>query len=417
MTELTDHCVEAGHRLLPLDEALERIAASLIPVQDRERVELKQAHGRILAQDITARLDLPPFANSAMDGYALRHADLVLAQSTGLRLLGASYAGHPYIGSCEAGSCVRIFTGAAIPVGADTVVMQEHVAADNDHILIRNNVRPGENVRPAGDEIHADTPLLTWGKSLNAADLGLLAANGLNDVLVTRKVRIAYFSTGDELRPVEETLGPGQIHDSNRYTLSALLQHPCIEALDLGVVRDTPDAVKSALTEAAELADVIISTGGVSVGAADFVSSALAELGRIGFWKLALKPGKPLAFGHIGKACFFGLPGNPAAVIVTFWQLVRPALLRLAGAQAPPPLRLTATCRARLKKAPGRMEFQRGRFEADEQGGFSVALSGGQGSHQLLGFSAANCLIVLPAENAGVEPGETVVIEPLPESW
>ncbi|QSA99087.1 molybdopterin molybdotransferase MoeA [Methylococcus sp. EFPC2] len=414
---MADPCAEAGARLLTLDAALHRIVASLEPLQDRERVVLGQAHGRILAQEIVAKLDIPGFANSAMDGYAFHHADVQQAQTAGLELSGASFAGHPHPDACKPGTCIRIFTGAALPEGADTVVMQEKVEIVDGRMVLHAEVKPGENVRPAGDEARAGASLLKRGKRLNAADLGLLAASGIEDILVARKLRVAYFSTGDELRPVGRTLSYGEIHDSNRYTLAALLQNPYLEALDLGVVRDDPDAVKRTLIEASELADVIVSTGGVSVGEADFVSGALAELGQVGFWKLAIKPGKPLAFGQIGKAYFFGLPGNPIASIVTFWQLVRPALLCLAGTQTPRPVRIRATCESHLKKAPGRMEFQRGYFQCDDKGDLTVSISGRQGSHQLLSISAANCLIVLPAESTGVEPGAEVLIEPLQEPW
>jgi molybdopterin molybdotransferase len=412
-------CGEAqpAPRLTRLDEALTQLLAAIDPIGDHERVSLKKATGRILAKDIFAHHDIPPFRNSAMDGYALRVADLPLARTTGLRLLGASLAGHPYSGQCEPGGCVRILTGAPVPEGADAVVMQEFAQRQDDRVHLRTDVKAGEYIRPAGDDVRAGAPLLVRGKRLNAADLGLLAADGRYDVPVIRRLRVAYFSTGDELKPIAQPLGFGDIHDSNRYTLHALLQHPWLQAIDLGVARDEPRAVRQVLADAAAIADVVISTGGVSVGEADFVTGALADLGRIDYWKLAIKPGKPLAIGQIEGAWFFGLPGNPVAVIVTFWQVVRPALLRLTGTEIKPPLRLRATCDSLLKKVPGRLEFQRGRYEMDAAGTLRVSVSGGQGSHQLAGISQANCLIVLPADNAGVAPGEPVEIEPLDANW
>jgi len=412
--ECPDRCAEPANSLT-LEEAQARIRECVPPLSDVEDVPLKQARGRVLAESLTAPFDLPPFPNSAMDGYAFHHAGISNHADASLTVIGTSFAGKPYDGVPGPRECVRIFTGAAIPTGADTVIMQEDVIRETDNIRLAKTVTALANVRPAGDEIRRGECLLEQGKVLQAADLGVLASAGFAKATVTRRLRVAFFSTGDELRHVEEPLDFGQIHDSNRYLLHGLLDDPAIAAIDRGVVPDDAAALKQALLDASQQADVIISTGGVSVGDADFVTSALAELGRVEFWKLAVKPGKPFAFGRIGPAWFFGLPGNPVAVMVTFRQLVRPALLRMIGAQARPPLRLRAICRSRLKKAPGRLEFQRGQFEADGEGGFTVVGLAGQGSHQLLGMSRANCLIVLGAGNAGVKPGDSVEIEPFLE--
>ncbi len=412
--ECPDRCAEPANSLT-LEEAQARIRECVPPLSDVEDVPLKQARGRVLAESLTAPFDLPPFPNSAMDGYAFHHAGISNHADASLTVIGTSFAGKPYDGVPGPRECVRIFTGAAIPTGADTVIMQEDVIRETDNIRLAKTVTALANVRPAGDEIGCGECLLEQGKVLQAADLGVLASAGFAKATVTRRLRVAFFSTGDELRPVEEPLDFGQIHDSNRYLLHGLLDDPAIAAIDRGVVPDDAAAVKQALLDASQQADVIISTGGVSVGDADFVTSALAELGRVEFWKVAVKPGKPFAFGRIGPAWFFGLPGNPVAVMVTFRLLVRPALLRMIGAQARPPLRLRAICRSRLKKAPGRLEFQRGQFEADGEGGFTVIGLAGQGSHQLLGMSRANCLIVLGAGNAGVKPGDSVEIEPFLE--
>lgn len=406
-------CAESGNGLLSLSEALARIRAALRPIEGSERVGLKQAHGRILAEDIDALIDLPPYANSAMDGYALCHGDT--APDLRLKVVGTAFAGRPFPRPLRPGECIRIFTGAAVPENADAVIMQENVVREGDEIRLSRTVELGENIRPAGDEIRTGERLLNRGKRLAPADLGLLASIGRVDVAARRKLRTAFFSTGDELRPIGEPLAYGEIHDSNRYTLHGMLDHPCIEAIDFGVVRDDEQVIKQALQEAAEIADVVITSGGASVGEADYVTGALRELGRVNFWKLAMKPGKPVAFGQLGGTCFFGLPGNPVAVIVTFRQIVRPALLQLMGATVSPPLRLRAVCRSRLHKSAGRLEFQRGLFSPDEAGGFSVIGGGAQGSHRLTSISRANCFIVLPAENTGVEPGETVEIEPFDE--
>jgi molybdopterin molybdotransferase len=409
--EPPDRCAEITNSFT-VDEAKARIGASVVPIAGVEEIPLWQAHRRVLATGLAATMDIPPFPNSAMDGYALRHADIA-GQAPGLlTIIGTSFAGKPYVGRVGPGECVRIFTGAAMPEGADTVIMQEDIIREAGHIRLVATPAPFANVRPVGDEIHCGEGLLERGKALQAADLGLLASAGFAKLTVTRRLRVAFFSTGDELRPVGEPLGHGQIHDSNRYLLHGLLDNPAIEGIDMGVVPDDADAVKHALLAASCQADAVITTGGVSVGDADFVTSCIAELGRVEFWKVAVKPGKPFAFGRIGSAWLFGLAGNPVAVLVTFRQLVRPALLQMIGAQPKSALRLHAICRSTLKKSPGRVEFQRGHFEADGAGGLAVTGYAGQGSHQLQGMSRANCFIVLGTGNAGVKPGDRVEIEP-----
>lgn len=405
-----DYCAEP--RNLQLEDAKARILASIGQIVETENLPLKDAIGRVLAVDLTAPLSLPPFANSAMDGYAFRYEDLKTHVPSGLTVIGTAFAGRPFLGEISAGQALRIFTGAAMPAGADTVVMQEHVETQGEVIHLTRTPSKAANVRPAGDEVQQGQPLLSRGKVLQSHDLGVLSSVGLSQVCVFRPLRVAYFSTGDELRETQEDLGYGQIHDSNRYILWGLLQNPAIERVDLGLVPDNPEAIRQTLQEAAKQADVIISSGGVSVGDADFVTGALADMGKIGLWKVALKPGKPFAFGKIGGAWFFGLPGNPVAVVVTFRQLVAPALLQMMGSEPAAPLRLPACCLNSLKKSAGRMEFQRGWFRLNEQGGLEVEGCKAQGSHQLLGLSHANCFIVLPAESNGAAPGDTVIIEP-----
>jgi molybdopterin molybdotransferase len=401
-----DACAESG--LLTVDQARARLLAAVRCLPEIERVPLKRARARILAEDLVSPLDLPPFANASMDGYAFRAEDLPAHPR--LRLAGASKAGHPFGGALEPGRCVRIFTGAPLPKGADTVVPQEDVVAEGDWIRLTVPARPHEFIRPQGDELRRGDIVLRAGKRLNAADLGLLASAGYPEVAVRRPLRVAFFSTGDELRPVGHGLRFGEIHESNRYILAGLLDEAGIEALDFGNLRDDPDAIRQAVAEAAAVADAVITTGGASVGEADFIVRTLRELGEVDFWKVALKPGKPFVFGRVGGAFLFGLPGNPVAVMVTFGLLVRPALDALMGTVPGEPVRLPAVCENRLRKRPGRLEFQRGlcRRAAD---GYRVMGLRGQGSHQLAPMSAANCFIVLPLENAGVEPGQTVEIE------
>jgi molybdopterin molybdotransferase len=411
-----DTCLAAEGRLLSLDEGLRLILADITPLAHKERLPLKTAQGRVLAEDVPAALDLPPFTNSAMDGYALRAAD-TSAGETRLATIGTSWAGKPYDGSVGPGQCVRIFTGAALPEGADAVVMQEDVAVEGDGIRLAGPLKPGKNVRQAGEELRRGELALTAGKRLLPAKLALLAAMGLNEVEVKTKPRVAFFSTGDELRGVGGPLRPGQIYDSNRYAMDGLLWEADADTLDMGAVADEPIALKSALLQAAAMADVVVTTGGVSVGDADFVTGVLAEIGQVKLWKLAIKPGKPIAFGRIGQAWFFGLPGNPVAVMVTFLQLLRPALDKLAGIPPRQPLRFAALSHQALKKSPGRTEFLRGRLQRDSDGQWWVNSVAAQGSHMLSGMSQADCLIVLPAECAGVAEGEAVEVEPLACHW
>jgi molybdopterin molybdotransferase len=405
-----DRCVEPQSPPLTLDRALDRLLGTLRPIAETERLPLKQVLGRILAEEIRAPLDLPPFPNSAMDGYALRAEDLHSQAS--FRVIGTALAGHPFSGPVAPGECVRIFTGAVLPENADAVVAQEDAQRNGDAIRLMAGVSPGENVRRRGDEIRTGQRLLPAGKCLAPADLGLLAAIGRPEAAVKRRLRVAFFSTGDELRPVWQPLAPGEIHESNRYVLDALLAESGAEALDFGTVRDDPEALRQAMLEAAGLADAVIASGGASVGEADFIVDVLREIGRIEFWKVAIKPGKPFAFGHIGATPLFGLPGNPVSMMVAFRQLVHPALRRLMGATFRQPLRLRAVCGNRLAKSPGRLEFQRGFYLRDGNGDFIVTALAGQGSHRLISMSQANCFIVLPPENSGVEPGEEVDIEP-----
>ncbi|HLF96405.1 MAG TPA: gephyrin-like molybdotransferase Glp [Methylococcaceae bacterium] len=399
--------------MLPLEAALARLLAEIAPLPHRERLPLRAGLHRILAEDFRAPRPLPNWRNAAMDGYALRSAEVAPDGETCLKVKGTSWAGRPFDGVLEAGECVRVFTGAVLPDGADAVVMQERVRQAGDAILVSTPVVPNEFVREAGEDIPAEAVALTAGKRLTPSDLGLLAALGACEISVRQRPRVAFFSTGDELRPAGAPLQPGEIYDSNRTLLHGLLAECGVEALDLGRVPDRLETTRTVLSEAAEMADVVIATGGASVGEADLIRGALQEQGALRFWRVAIKPGKPFIHGRIGEAQFFGLPGNPVSVWITFRQLVRPALDKLAGAQPAAPLRIPVLSREGLRKEPGRLEFRRGRLEQDAGGTLWVHALSGQGAHQLKSLSDADCLIVLPADCRSVAAGEAVWVEPL----
>ena len=334
-----------GHKALRLDEARSRIIAEISPVAEQQEVGLRDALGRVLAAELRSGVDVPSHRNSAMDGYALAGAELPQASTAAFEVVGTSWAGRPFDGEVGRGQCVRIMTGAMLPDATDTVVMQEHVRLDGARVVIEAGHRTGQNVRPVGEDIRRGDLALEAGTLLRPAQLGLLASLGIGAVTVLRRPRVAIFSTGDELRSIDEELAPGQIHDSNRYTLHGMLSRLQVEVVDLGVVPDTREATLHAFQSAAAQADAIVTSGGVSVGEADYVTETLERHGQIGFWKVAMKPGKPIAFGRFGPAYFFGLPGNPVSVMVTFYQLVQPALRALTGARdSDPPILLRAAC-------------------------------------------------------------------------
>jgi molybdopterin molybdotransferase len=402
-----------GHKALPLAAARERIVADVAPMTERETVGLRDALGRVLADDVRAAVDVPSHRNSAMDGYALSSGDLPATGQAAFEVVGTSWAGRPYDGALAPGQCVRIMTGASVPEATDTVVMQEHVRLDDGRAVIEAGHRAGQNVRPVGEDIRRGEVALERGTMLTPARLGLLASIGIGSVPVLRRPRVAIFSTGDELRSLGEPLGAGQIYDSNRYTLHGMLSRLAVEVIDLGVVPDTRESTLQAFEDAARVADVIITSGGVSVGEADFVTETLERHGRIGFWKVAMKPGKPIAYGRFGEALFFGLPGNPVSVMVTFYQVVRPALRALMGAtDHEPPILVRAACETRLRKKPGRLEFQRGVLVQRPDGAYAVRSTGHQGAGVLRSMSEANCFIVLGLEPGDGAPGDEVEVQP-----
>jgi molybdopterin molybdotransferase len=396
--------------------AREVIRSLLAPVASNEKVAVRAALGRVLGEDIISTLDVPAHDNSAMDGYALRYADLKTAGETELRLAGSAFAGRQFAGKLGKRECVRIMTGAVMPRGADTVVIQEIVQTEGDKVRIPAGQRKGQNRRLAGEDLAAGKPVLKAGQAVSPAELGLIASLGLAEVSVRRRLRVAFFSTGDELASVGSVLKPGEVYDSNRYTLYGMLSRLGCDVIDMGVVRDDPLILERALKAAAADADAIITSGGVSVGEADFIRELLGKLGEVVFWKIAMKPGRPMAFGKIShagnEAHFFGLPGNPVAVMVTFYQFVRDALLALSGRTDDYALPLLQVpCTSAIKKSPGRTEFQRGRLAHDERGQWSVHPTGAQGSGVLRSMAEANCFIVLEHERGSVSPGDLVQVQ------
>ena len=396
--------------LLSVKEAQQKIHDAIFPLNETEVLPLKNALKRVLAADVFAKINLPTERNSAMDGYALRSSDLNQNDTTILKNVGVSWAGKPFEGELKSGECVRIFTGAVLPENMDSVVMQEKVKIDGDNVIFFAETKIKQNVREIGEDVKQGDLLCAAGKEITAADLGLFAAAGISQICVKRKINIIFFSTGDELIALDSTLKSGQIYDSNRYLLAGLLDNKKHHVVDGGVISDDKNLLEKTLVEASKNYDVIITTGGASVGEADFVQEILARCGEVNFWKIAMKPGKPLAFGKIGECYFFGLPGNPIAVSATFEVIVKPALTKLAGATSKPVWQIKAVCESTLKKSAGRQDYQRGILSQDEMGNFSVISAGKQGSNILSAMSKANCYIVLSANCTGVQAGETVTV-------
>ncbi len=397
---------------LPADVALRMIINALQPVTETEQVKIRDALGCILAEKIVSPINVPSGTNSAMDGYAIHGTDIPAAGTRELKLVGTSFAGKPCAAPVNTGECVRIMTGAIMPEGTDTVLMQEHVQRKDHSIMIDNSTKPGANVRKAGEDIATGDTILGTGTELTPADIGLIASLGIAEVSVTRRLRVAFFSTGDELRSIGEPLENGQIYDSNRYTLHGMLSRLGVQIIDMGVIRDNQAKLEAGFAKAAEKADVLITSGGVSVGEADYVKEILQKVGSVNFWKVAMKPGRPLAFGKIKNTWFFGLPGNPVSVMVTFYQFVQPALRHLMGAHEIETLTYKVLCKSKLKKRPGRIEYQRGILSRDESGQLTVRKTGEQGSGILRSMAQANCFIILPMESGNVEPGTMVDIQP-----
>jgi molybdopterin molybdotransferase len=396
---------------LSVDQARRILLETVAPVEGWEMVPIRSTLGRVIQRDVMAPFDVPAHDNSAMDGFAVRAADLAREENR-LEVLGAAYAGRGFTGLVGPGQAVRVMTGAVLPLGSDTVVMQEAARMEGDTLVLPRIDKRGQNVRRAGEDLAAGHPALLAGRRIGPAELGLLASLGLAEVPVRRRPRVAFFSTGDELCSIGRPLGPGEVYDSNRYTLHGALTRLGVEILDLGVVPDDPATLEQTFAEAATQADAILTTGGVSVGEADYVREIMGRLGDVRFWRIDIKPGRPMAFGRLANAWLFGLPGNPVAVLVAFYQIVLDALHRLQGLD-PLPVHPTfpVPCDSAIRKIPGRRELPRGvLYQTDGQ--WRVRLSGNQGSGVLRSVTDANCFICLPEDVGSVAPGDLVEVQP-----
>ena len=380
---------------------------------ETETVSIYDSLGRVLGNDMISPINVPSADNSAMDGYAFSGASIIKDGATSLTMIGKGFAGNAFDGVVAQGQCVRIMTGAVMPAGCDTTIPQELVKVDGDQIQFQSSViRAGDNRRLKGEDLSIGQAALSAGKIIRPSDLGLIASLGIGSVTVKRRLKVGFFSTGDELRSIGQPLDDGCVYDSNRYTLFGMLSRLNVELHDFGVVKDDPDAMRAAFSKAAATCDAVITSGGVSVGEADYTKQIMRELGDVSFWKIAMRPGRPMAFGSIQgdqhRAVLFGLPGNPVAVMVTFYQFVRNALLAMSGAtQVAPPMMQAKTVEA-IRKRPGRTEFQRGILSTDATGNRTVRITGAQGSGVLRSMSEADCFIVLAHDQENIQAGDTV---------
>lgn len=397
-------------------QAMAHILETITPITEQETVDIYTALGRVTAQDIVSTFNVPNHTNSAMDGYAVNGSAMPKVDSKDFQLVGISLAGAPYRGPVGHDQCVRIMTGAVMPDGTDTVVVQERVTqveGADDKIAIPAGDKIGANVRYAGEDLKVGDLAIPAGIKLGASHMGLAASLGLREIAVLRRPKIAYFSNGDELRSVGSPLEIGEVYDSNRYTLHAMLSELGVQQFDLGIVKDDPDAITNTFNIATKDADMVITTAGASVGDADYVKQSLANLGELRFWKVAIKPGRPMSFGKLNDSLFFGLPGNPVSVMVTFQIFVKAAIKQLSGEKFSVPLVLKVKTLSDLKKRPGRMEYQRGIMSLDENGETVVRSTGQQGSGILSSMSLANCYIILADDSQGAKAGDWVEVQPI----
>ena len=404
---MSDCCSAPG--LLPFEQALATMLSQVSPITETLNLPIEQALHYILAQDIASPLDVPPHNNSAMDGYAFALKSLQANKT--LTLVGRSMAGAPFQGTCQPGECIRIMTGAKVPTCCDSVEMQENVTANDEQITFLEEKAFGSNVRNAGEDIKCGQQVLFSGHRLTAVDIGILASLGVAEVVVYRQLKVALIATGDELKLPGDALRVGDIYESNSFVLSAMLTKLNVEVINFGIIEDDFNAIKAAFIGADKQADAVISSGGVSVGDADYTKTVLDELGEIGFWKIAMKPGKPFAFGKLANSVFFGLPGNPVSALVTFHQLALVALTKMQNSAPLKRTHLTVKCTTDLRKAPGRMDFQRGILSVNDEGENIVTSTGAQGSGILSSLARANCFIILPKEQGRVAAGEKVNVQ------
>jgi len=404
---MVDCCSAPG--LLPFEQAMEKMLSAIKPICETEFIPLSQGLNRVLASNVSSPLNVPPHNNSAMDGYAFRLASL--QEKSTLTMVGRSMAGAPFQGSCNLGECIRIMTGAKLPPCCDTVEMQENCQATENSITFLEDREFNDNIRFSGEDISINQQVFTQGKKLSAIDIGILASLGVPNVNVFRKITVAVLATGDELKSPGETLNEGDIFESNSHTLIAMLTKLNVTVINFGIIADDEEAIRNAFEQADIQADVVISSGGVSVGEADYTKLILEQLGEIGFWKIAMKPGKPFAFGKLPNSYFFGLPGNPVSALVTAHQLAVPALLKLQNAQPKKLPLLKVKTSTQLNKRPGRMDFQRAILSTNDQGEMFVTSTGSQGSGILTSMSTANCYIVLPASQGKVAANKIVNVQ------
>ena len=395
--------------LMPVEQALASIDNAIKPINETEQITLSAAMDRVVAEDIVSPFAVPSFDNSAMDGYAIRCADL--ARSKICKLIGTSYAGNAFDGKLGAGECVRIMTGAELPEGADAVVMQENVLVQNSDVQILVDIQVGEAVRRAGCDIEYKQTVIAAGTKISPIHIGLIASLGLNTINVFRRVKVAVISTGDELLAQGEPAQKGKIFDTNRPMLLAMLQRLGAETRDFGIIADNLHEIREAFLQANKWADCVVTSGGVSVGDADYVKQVLGELGKVELWKLALKPGKPLAFGSLSESMFFGLPGNPVSAAVTFDIVAAPAIQKLQGGRASETPIMSAIAAVPFKKAPGRCDYQRAYCSVNEDGDLQVVPMGRQSSAVLSSFSTANAYAVLEQARGDVKQGERVNVQ------
>lgn len=408
MAQLSDDCFAFGGKLLPVEDAARLMAEHVPPIEGTETVGLQDAFGRVLANDLTSAVALPPFDNSAVDGYAVRHADLKGEGETALKIVGRLQAGGTPPPPLKAGEALRIFTGAAMPEGADTVFMQEDVSADGDVLVVPPGLKLGANRRLAGEDLREGAVAIPAGRRLRAQDLALAAAVGASRLDVRRRVRVAVFSTGNEIIEPGQPLGGSSLYDANRFLLLALLREAGADAHDFGIVRDDKAALAAAIGKAAETHDLILTTGGVSTGEADHVKTAVEEAGKLVLWRLAIKPGRPVAMGVVRGAAFVGLPGNPVAAFVTFVYVVRPLLALLVGATLAPPLAIPVRAAFKYKKKKDRREYVRVGLHRREDGSLEAVKHPQDGAGVITSLTETDGLAELLEDRLEVEPGSTV---------